>query len=54
MWPSRKKNVAIRDDDEVDAWSIEVAALAVSSLVDALELTPKPALVDRRGEWCTA
>jgi triphosphoribosyl-dephospho-CoA synthase len=49
MWPSRKKNVAIREDDDVDAWSIELAALAVSSLVDTLELTPKPALVDRRG-----
>jgi triphosphoribosyl-dephospho-CoA synthase len=30
-------------------WPLDLASLAVSALIDEAELTPKPALVDRRG-----
>jgi triphosphoribosyl-dephospho-CoA synthase len=36
-------------DDAADTWPLELAALAVSALIDEAELTPKAALVDRRG-----
>jgi triphosphoribosyl-dephospho-CoA synthase len=35
--------------EAADTWPLELAALAVSALIDEAELTPKPALVDRRG-----
>jgi hypothetical protein len=40
--------------DVGDTWPLELAALAVSALIDEAELTPKPALVDRRGNGALA
>src|SRR5580658_8628853 len=32
-----------------ELWAIDLSTLAVSALLEEAELTPKPALVDRRG-----
>jgi triphosphoribosyl-dephospho-CoA synthase len=34
---------------EIDPWAVELSASAVATLIEVSELTPKPALVDRRG-----
>ncbi len=38
----------VRESDGVDLFALDLSTLAVSSLVEEAELTPKPALVDRR------
>jgi hypothetical protein len=39
---------AFRVTNVDDSWPAELAVSAVSGLMDAVELTPKPALIDRR------
>jgi triphosphoribosyl-dephospho-CoA synthase len=45
----RRSFEAAPTGDTDDTWPLELAALAVSVLIEEAELTPKPALVDRRG-----
>src|SRR5271156_6221628 len=57
--------VAVVPPKEGDLSPLDLSTLAVSSLIEEAELTPKPALVDRRGSgahhdldlarlWCSA
>src|SRR5580658_1412141 len=39
----------VPDNDGTDPLPLDLSTLAVSSLIEEAELTPKPALVDRRG-----
>src|SRR5271163_4413236 len=39
----------VPENDGGDLFPLDLSTLAVSSLIEELELTPKPALVDRRG-----
>ena len=39
----------VPENDGGDLFPLDLSTLAVSSLIDEAELTPKPALVDRRG-----
>jgi triphosphoribosyl-dephospho-CoA synthase len=39
----------VSENDEDDLFPLDLSTLAVSSLIEEAELTPKPALVDRRG-----
>src|SRR5580658_10878569 len=39
----------VPENDRGDLFPLDLSTLAVSSLIEEAELTPKPALVDRRG-----
>jgi triphosphoribosyl-dephospho-CoA synthase len=46
---ARRSVIAVRTDQTDDRWPLELATMSVWALVEGAELTPKPALVDRRG-----